>query len=230
VITGPPDFVGVGAQGAGVRWWERLLADHPRVHPGGIRHFFEAFCARPLTDADVAEYHASFPRPEGELAGEWSPRYAYDFWTPRLLARAAPDAKLLMLVRDPVERFRTGLAVQARHFAQRKEQTAADDAIERGRYGAQLRRLHAHAGPDRVLVLQYERCVRDPAGEYARTLEFLGLGPHTPADLGAPAEPEGPEVWPDLRAAIRDALAADAAELARLAPGVDLALWPDFAP
>lgn len=228
-MTGPPDFLGIGAQAAGVRWWEKLLARHPQVRPGGGEHFFEAFCAREMTPEDVAAYHASFPREPGEIAGEWSPRIAYDFWTPRLLARAAPGARLLFLVRDPVERFRAGVARQQRHVAGRKEQTAADDAVERGRYGSQLERLLGHVERDRVLVLQYERCIADPQREYDRTLAFLGLEPHTLDDAQPPPfEGDGPEVWPDLRAAIVETLAPDVELLERLVPDLDRSLWRSF--
>ena len=76
---------------------------------GKEQHFFDRFCARELTDADVAEYHDRFPRKPGQIAGEWTPRYMHDFWTPRLIARAAPEAKLLIMFRDPIERFRSGV-------------------------------------------------------------------------------------------------------------------------
>ena len=111
--TGPPDFIGVGTQRSGTTWWFETLLAHPQIKPPRRRrkeqHFFDRFCAEELTDADIAEYHARFPRRPGELAGEWTPRYMHDFWTPRLIARAAPDAKLLIMFRDPIERFRSGV-------------------------------------------------------------------------------------------------------------------------
>lgn len=225
-----PDFVGLGAQGAGIAWWSGLLADHPEIALSDPpnRNFFEPFCARAMTDADVADYHAGFGG-DG-VRGEWSARYLYDFWTPPLLQRAAPDARLIALVRDPIERFRAGVAHQKRAVAQRKDQLATTDAVERGRYGEQVRQVLAWFAPQQLLVLQYERCVADPAAEYERTLRFLGVDPsHRPASLSAPPEEElAPEPWPDLRAGIVDVLAEDVAELASLVE-LDLSLWPDFA-
>ena len=233
-MSGPPNFVGVGVQGAGVVWWSRLLADHPQIEFSDprARNHFEEFCARPMTDADVDAYHAGFdPRP-GMVVGEWSLRYAYDFWTAPLLARAAPGAKLLVLLRDPVQRLRAGLAHQSRAIARRKEHLSHADAIHRGRYGEQLRLLLEHFPRERLLVLQYERCLADPATEYERTLRFLGADPaHRPPGIErGPAEEDlGFEPWPDLVEGIRGAFADDLADLRRIAPELDLALWPDFA-
>ena len=111
--TGPPDFIGVGTQRSGTTWWFQTLLGHPQIRPPRGRrkelHFFDRFCAQELRDADIAEYHELFPRRPGQIAGEWTPRYMHDFWTPRLIARAAPEAKLLIMFRDPVERFRSGV-------------------------------------------------------------------------------------------------------------------------
>jgi hypothetical protein len=232
-VSGPPDFVGAGVQGAGATWWAALLASHPgiRLDQPRERNHFEPFCAREMSDDDVTAYHATFPREDDELAGEWSDSYLYDFWTAPLLRRAAPDTRVLVLLRDPIERFRAGLAHQRRVAPRRKEHLATTDAVERGRYGWQLARLLEHFDEGRVLVLQYERCRADPAGEYARTLAFLGADPaHRPVDLAAPPEePLPPAPWPDLEQGILEALADDLDALFALAPGLDRSLWPHVA-
>ena len=97
--TGPPDFVGVGTQRSGTTWWFETLLGHPQIRgPKGRRkeqHFSTGSARTPLTDADIARYRP-LPARSGQIAGEWTPRYMHDFWTPRLIARAAPDAKLLI--------------------------------------------------------------------------------------------------------------------------------------
>ena len=99
-----------------------------------------------------------------------------------LLHRAAPDARLLVMLVDPVERFRLMIANswQRRSAKERTDNRAAEtdflsNSVPRGRYLSQLRNLYDFYPRDRVLVLQYERCVKDPAAEYARTLRFLGV-------------------------------------------------------
>jgi hypothetical protein len=180
VSAGPPDFIGVGTHLAGTHWWFGLLTEHPGIRGprdgDGSLHFFDRFCTQPMTDDDVAAYHARFAAPGTGLRGEWTSRYAYDAWTPPLLHRVAPDARLLILLNDPIERYRLSLA-----YRTLDEGAGAapymTDVVHRGRYGSQLRALYAHFPPERVLVLQTEACRADPLGQYRHTLEFLGADP-----------------------------------------------------
>jgi hypothetical protein len=174
----PPDFIGVGALGSGTGWWHAMLLAHPEIRPPRGRrraqHFFDRFCASEMTAADVAAYHARFPRARGSLTGEWTGRYMFDAWTPPLLRRAAPDAKLLVLLSDPIESYRSVFMERhARHGSD--ERFFMADVVDRRSFGAQLARLRRFFDPERILVLQFERCRRDPLGQYRRTLEFLGV-------------------------------------------------------
>lgn len=176
--TGPPDFIGIGAGGAGGGWWLRMLLAHPEVRgPQGRQRgldFFRPFCARELTEADIAAYHAHFPRRPGTLTGEWSGRYLADAWTPPLLRRVAPGAKLLVMVADPIERYR---AIYADRLAGRGENDIVfmTDVADRRHHATQLERLYRFFDPAQILVLQYERCRAEPVPEYRRTLAFLGV-------------------------------------------------------
>lgn len=236
VNGGPPDFVGVGAQRSGTTWWFELLLSHPSIRaPRGGRkelHFFDRFGAEPMDEADVAAYHELFPREPGQTVGEWTPRYMGDAWTPRLLRRAAPEARLLVVLRDPIERYRSGVVHRAARTPDQKLESIASDAIERGRYASQLRHLRELFSPEQLLVLQYERCRLDPVGEYRRTLRHLGVDDHVPDDMqtlrGTTTASGKDELWPDLRVALRAALDPEVAELPALVAGFDLALWPNF--
>jgi hypothetical protein len=174
----PPDFIGVGAFGSGTGWWHAMLLAHPEIRaPRGRKralHFFDRFCAAELTDADVAAYHAHFPRRSGTIAGEWTGRYMFDAWTPPLLRRVAPDAKLLVMLSDPIERYRAIFTERLAKHAQRETIYTAD-LVDRRSFGTQLARLRRFYDPERILVLQFERCRRDPLTQYRRTLEFLGV-------------------------------------------------------
>jgi hypothetical protein len=242
-IVGPPDFVGVGAQRSGTNWWWRLVCDHPGVHATGAKelHFFDAYFARDFSDADVREYHRLFRRPEGYLIGEWTPRYMHDFWTPPLLRRAAPSARILVLLRDPLERYRSGFtyesdALKGAVRRRRREYVAAmdaNDALSRSLYARPIRSLLEHFDRSRVLVLQYERCVQDPVAELRRTYEFLGLESvgHVPESLtDRRGRPSPPVRFTDaLVEAARPIVQRDVAELAALVPEIDLDLWPSCA-
>jgi hypothetical protein len=189
----PPDFVGIGTARSGTTWWCGLIQAHPGVAraDGAPKetHFFDRFWTGECTDLDLAAYQAYFPRPAGAIAGEWTPGYLADPWTPPLLRRAAPDARLLVLLRDPVERFRSERAATADEATTTglTPRAAANAAYQRGVYVDQLLRLLRAYPREQVLVLQLERCVRDPDTELRRTFTFLGLDPDAAQAIDAAA-------------------------------------------
>ena len=239
LTPGPPDFIGVGTQRSGTTWWQRLLRDHPAVRLPRNRkkeqHFFDKFGRRPMQQADIARYHALFPRAPGELSGEWTPRYMRDVWGPAVLAQAAPDAKLLVMFRDPVERFRSGVLHSSARTPGRATTLLSTDAVDRGKYASQLRRVYDYFDESQVLVLQYEQCVADPMLHYRRTLEFIGAPDldHVPEDLtrtrGTATKSRREPIWDDLRHALVRELEDDVEELRGLVPDLDVTLWKNFA-
>jgi hypothetical protein len=225
--------VGVGVQKAGTTWWFDLIAAHPGVAlaPGAPKevHYFDRFWAEPFDEAARVGYRRWFPRPPGARTGEWTPRYLHDVWVPPLLARSAPEARLLVVLRDPLERFRSGRAHEQRRRG--ADPAVGTDAFHRGCYGAQLERLFGHVDPTRVLVLQYERNVADPAAELARTYRFLGLDDgFVPGDLTSPRNASGElaPIDPEVRTTLRELYVEDLVRLSRLVPSVDLDRWPTW--
>ena len=235
--TGPPDFVGIGAYRSGTTWLYEMIAAHPDVAipPGRPKelHFFESFWEGGFTPAEVARYHRYFPRPAGKLVGEWTPRYMFDSWTPRMLAVAAPEARLLVVLRDPVSRYVSHLARQLEPGGPGRAgrgPAVAGIALARGLYMTQLRAVLLHFPREQLLVVQLERCMLDPEAELRRTYRFLGLdqsfvppGPGQKVHAGGPIE-LGAEMLEDVAQVVK----ADAAELARNFPEIDLSLWPSL--
>ena len=234
-VVGPPGYVGVGATASGSGWWHRLVTDHPGVSSRPdlppARHYLSHFAAEPFGPAEVAGYHGWFPRPPGTVTGEWTPTYASLPWVATLLEAAAPGARILFMVRDPVERLGLALA----HGVERQVAqtgTAIAEAVDGGFYGTQLRQVLRHVPRERVLVLQYERCRRDRDGQLAATYRFLGLDDgHRPVGRPVPARP-GPTapLDPDTRDRLVALYAADTADLVAQAPELDLSLWPASSP
>ncbi len=144
-------------------------------------------------------YHARFPAPDGRLRGEATPIYLY--W-PRSLERIAaynPAMRLIILLRDPVERawshwrmeYGRGAETQPFSWCIRAGRQRLFDAepwghhreysyVERGFYGEQLKRLYDLFPADQVLVLKSEALNTDPGRVLADIRAFLGL-PSRPA-------------------------------------------------
>ena len=233
-LAGPPDFVGVGVQKAGTSWWYALIVDHPDVFDRADlpkeRHYLSRFCTEPFGPEQIERYHGWFPRNPGTITGEWTPDYLPYPWVPPLLARAAPDAHVLVLLRDPIERFRSGLTFRLLQGAPDTAATAAD-AVRQGRYATHLRRLFASIPPERVLVQQYEACRAEPMAELARTYRFLGLPAFEPDQVRREVNVSGGEkvgMDADARARLIELYTPEVEELATLVPTLDLSLWPNF--
>jgi hypothetical protein len=232
-IIGPPDFVGIGVQKAGTTWWYGQMAAHPDVSSRPDihkeRHFFDRFATPAFTSAEIARYHGWFPRRPGTLAGEWTPDYFSSPWVAPLLALAAPQAKLLLLLRDPVDRYVSGLDHAARS-GRAASGSVIVDAVERGYYNRALAQWLDYFDPAQMLMLQYERCVADPPGLLAATFDFLGL-----ADVAVPAVSrprsggESHTLDNDTRSRLVELYAPDVAALCAQRPEIDVRLWPNFA-
>jgi hypothetical protein len=235
--VGAPHYIGVGAQKSGTTWWHARLMAHPQsARTGGKeKHFFDRYWNREFDDADVSEYHRLFPRADGRIVGEWTPDYMFQFWTPALIARAAPDAKILVMLRDPVERYVSGLRqMHDESDPAAARTTLAGDALGRSRYCVQITRLLRSVDRQNLKVLQYERCVRDPEQMYRATLEFIGYDDTTfvPENMrrarGKTSKPK-----PVLTDLVREQIVADLSDDVRqlanaYADDIDLDLWPNF--
>lgn len=242
--VGPPDFVGLGAQKAGTTWWYKLIVKHPNVfvpnfdnnpYPSYFtkeRHYFDNFFESPFETGHVDDYEKWFPRPEGMCTGDWTPRYLVDIWTASLLAKSAPQVKLLVLLRDPIDRFVSGMA----HW-QRYHQLSADDAIThymRGRYSQQLEHWLEYFPVNQFLFLQYEKCKKNPRRELKRTFDFLGLSEFKVSEqlLKKKVNARRSQTSYTLPSHFRESLVrsytADVKALKILVPELNLRLWPNF--
>jgi hypothetical protein len=249
----PPDFVGIGAMRSGTTWWWSVLKRHPGIFSGASPdgasediwsfvgqdnaesyvnkefHFFDHYGR--VEPIDPATYHRYFPRPPGLLAGEWTARYMHDFWTPPMLRRVAPGAKVLVLLRDPVERFVSGVAL-IKSFGFTLDSAVYNDQFSRGLYWQQLANVFSYFPRDQVLVLQYEQCEQDFTEQAHRTFKFLGLNPSLWLPPREPKSPVGAvtsktdAIDTATRNALTQAYQADLHQLFRELPALDRRLWP----
>jgi len=189
---------------------------------------------------------------DGRMRFDATPVYL--FW-PGALARiraADPDARLVLLFRDPVARAWSHWRMERDRDAERLSFAAAirqgrrrlDPArptapawrlysyVERGFYGAQLARARAIFPAGQILPLTSTDLADDPAGTLARIAGFLGIGrfPDT-APRRAHATPEAPGLpgpSEDDRAYLATLYRDDLARFAHLS-GLDVGCWPTAA-
>jgi hypothetical protein len=226
----------VGAQRCGTTWWHRVVCAHPGVcfEPGVHTkevHFFDTLGGLDgLSAAEIERYHRYFPRPPGGgLVGEWTPRYMQDPWVAPQLAEAAPEVRVLVLLRDPVDRYASGFA-RGRRIAAERGLTGVDAElrerhIDLSMYADKVERLLETFGRGRVLVLQYELCRERFSDELRRTYQFLGLDPDQGPSPQPPREPRDRPLSEDERARLAELFEPDLRKLVKLLPGLELSVW-----
>jgi hypothetical protein len=127
-----PDFVIIGAQKCGTTFLYQLLAQHPHVKPAFAKevHYF---------DLDYRKgdnwYRSHFPlqmRNSREyITGEASPYYLFHPHAPRRASAVVPDAKLIVLLRNPVDRAYSHYQHQVKRVTgEARETLTFEEAIE----------------------------------------------------------------------------------------------------
>jgi hypothetical protein len=233
--TGAPDFVGIGVAKSGTTWWFSLLLGHPEIHieyEKELNYFNLPFQRRleagRVTRADAEAYQAWFPRPAGVVTGEWTPHYAFQRLLPPVLQVAAPGAKLIVMLRDPVERYRSDLSRPMPAAALRRLRYRS---IPNGMYANVLQPWEEAYPPEDLLVLQYEACVRSPERYLAETFRFLGVDDgYLPPDLHSSvnASKQKMELDPFVVEQLVRLYTPDVANLVARHPTLDLRLWKHF--
>ena len=206
-----PDAVILGAQKSGTSSLHYYLVQHPQV-TAPLRkevHYFDLNHAR-----GEDWYRAHFGRVgEPGLNLDSSPYYLFHPAVPARLHALLPEARLIVLLRDPVRRayshywherderreplgFEDAVAAEPGRTEAIHAQLA-DGSLERspahqhysylarGRYAEQLERWFALFPRERFLVLRFEELARDPLAALNATLAFLGLPPATSVSLEA---------------------------------------------
>jgi hypothetical protein len=201
-----PDFLIIGAQKAGTTALYAYLRRHPAITGPSWKEvsYFDRHYER-----GEAWYRGNFPnrvRVRGKLVGEASPSYIFHPLGPERVKALVPEARLVALVRNPVDRalshyhhevalgreplpFEDALDAEEDRLRGEKERLAADPSYfsrpwwshaytSRGRYAEQLERWLAVFPREQLLIVPSEDLGSEPERTHARVLDFLGAAPH----------------------------------------------------
>ncbi|GAA4197956.1 sulfotransferase [Streptosporangium oxazolinicum] len=201
-----PNFLTIGAPKAGTTALHAALARHPGLFMSPVKEpkFFLSDGPPPTKggpgDAQTyrehvwrrEDYEALFgAAPPGTLTGESTPFYLYDLAAQRRIRAAIPDARLIVVLRDPVERAHSNwthlwsaglepIGDVVRACAEEERRVRAGWApfwhyLGLGKYGEQLKHLFTLFPRDQVLVYRYRDLVDRPAETLDRICRFLGV-------------------------------------------------------
>jgi hypothetical protein len=127
-----PDFIIIGAQKCGTSFLYRLLVQHPCVKPAFAKevHYFDLN----FREGD-SWYRSYFPlqmrNGRKYITGEASPYYLFHPHVPRRASAVVPDAKLIVLLRNPADRAYSHYQHQVKRVtAGARETLTFEEAIE----------------------------------------------------------------------------------------------------
>jgi hypothetical protein len=234
-----PDFVILGVHKGGTTALYQYLIDHPQVVAASTKelHYFYRHY-----DGDPDSYRAMLPtaaqlslvaRRHGRaITGEASPSYISHPRIPQRAATMIPDAKLIVLLRNPVDRavsafhhnvkrtdfedltsFEAAVDRELEELPDELDKLIADPAhpeseyfhhcyLRRGVYVDQLRWWHEQYPPEQLLVLQSEELSRNPEETFAQVEDYLGIDRWMPSEF----QPHNTNEYDDLDPALRSRL------------------------
>jgi Sulfotransferase domain len=237
-----PGFLVIGAQKAGTTALYAYMRWHPAITGPSWKEvsFFDRHWWR-----GERWYRGQFPiRSGGQLVGEASPSYLFHPLAPERVRSLLPDAKLVALLRDPVDRayshyqhevalgreplsFDDALAAEEERTRGEVERLMTDPRafsrawwdhtyVARGRYAEQLERWLAVFPRDQLLVVTSDELGQKPAETYSSILEFLGASAHSLDEYPRVFEREYAPMDPATRTTLAATFAQPNRELVRL--------------
>jgi hypothetical protein len=243
-----PDVLIIGAPKAGTSALHAALTQHPEIYASPVKEpkYYMCWDAPPPAyrgpgDAHSnqewiwrrADYEALFREaPKDAQRLESTPFYLYMPGARRRIAEELPEAKLIVIVRDPIDRAYSnwmhlwvdGLEpisdfVEAWHAEDRR---VADGWApfwhyhRLGRYGEQLADLFELVEREKVFVLRYWQLVSHPDETLNRVARFLGIADDQVATI--PPDNARPFVEPGLRTSVLGRVIRAGATAASYAP------------
>ncbi len=204
-----PSFIVIGAQRAGTSSLYRYLSAHPGVRRPLRKEvdFFSVDHGR-----GTAWYRSHFPlRIPACVTFEATPQYFVHPLAPARVRELLPDIKLIIAVRDPVDRALSHYRLMRQIGVERLDLARAIDSerdrvrpdldrlradpahratdflrfsyVMRSRYGEQLARWREHFPAASFHILDFDAFRTDPTVEWTALLDFVGLEQWCPPDF-----------------------------------------------
>ena len=193
-----PNFFIVGAQKAATTSLYFYLKKIPGVYMSPLKETFyfaphavqKAFNASDVL-RDKKEYLRLFEKAKEYTAiGEATPIYLWDPDTPRLIHQTVSHARIIMILRDPIERAYSNYLMWSKYSgikssfydelmrdykSQEKLYGREQLYVEFGMYYEQVKRYFDIFGREQVKVIIFEEFVKHPAQTVNEVLAFLGV-------------------------------------------------------
>ena len=177
-----PDFIGVGAQKAGTSWIHACLYEHPSIYMPSSKeiHFFSNYYIKGK-EWYISHFSDCLPH---QLAGEYSPTYLYHADAPMRIYDHNPHVKLIICLRNPVERVVSAYryAIQTRAISPSlsldKLMNQRPSYVEHSLYYQQICRYLQYFSREQLCITLYEDIALDPYTFMRNIYQFLDIDWH----------------------------------------------------
>ncbi len=207
------DFIGIGAQKCATSWIAQCLNEHPKIclsNPKEL-HFFNKkglFYHEPTDwkySKGIKWYKSHFNHCKNDnLKGEFSTHYYHDPETPKLIYKHFPKAKLIFVVRNPIERLISSYfegkftgKLKRRLPSFKKVIKTEPDFIASGLYINHIKNFLKYFPRKQLFVLIYEDIEKDSLKFIQKIYKFLEVNDKfNPPSLNKAVNPTGPKTSP----------------------------------
>jgi hypothetical protein len=171
-----PSFFIIGPPRTGTTWLHNVLSRSASLsHPTKETRFFDQHF-----DLGLAWYRSHFrPVGDGRLLGEVAPTYFASALARERIARITPQAKIVCIFRNPVDRvvslYRLKRAYGLIRWSFEEALKNDPELIETSRYAFHLESWKQTFGNAQVMVTVHEDIKSDPQSYLDRLASFLGL-------------------------------------------------------
>ena len=174
------NFIGIGTVKSATSWVFQCIKEHPEADLPDTKElkFFnrEEEYSRGM-DYYFAYFKACDPN---KITGEFTPRYLYDTGTVARIKKYLPDVKLIVCLRNPIDR-----AISHVNYAKRKGTITANtfneaiqkrkDFIDWGQYYKYIKPVYNYYKPEQILVLISEEVFSNKPAHIKKIYNFLNL-------------------------------------------------------
>ncbi|MEW6585077.1 MAG: sulfotransferase [Nitrospirota bacterium] len=209
-----PDFLIIGAQKCGTTSLYNYLIQHPCIYPASVKEvgFFDRYYEKSLKwyraqfPSAFSKYYLKFIGKQRFITGEASTGYVLNPHALERIFKITPRAKLILLLRNPVDRayshyqhtLRIGMEDLSFDAAIEKEDERIGDAWEKmksdenyynfdialyaylrtGTYIDQVELLFKLFAKEQILIVKAEEFNSHPADIFRGVLDFLNMPPY----------------------------------------------------
>jgi len=172
-----PNFIVIGSPRCGTTWLYRCLKEHPDVFLPEIKEldfFNNNYNKGKGWYLDIFKYAGN-----KKAIGDVSPEYILSLEAPERIKQHFPEIKLILIMRNPVERAYSEFKLRKRHGMETRDFDVALDEdlsyVSKGLYYKHLCRYLKYFPLNRICCIKYDNICSNPGSVMQKLFQFLDV-------------------------------------------------------